>query len=125
MYTGVPEGGSISPTLFNLYIDPLANQLLRVGVRISLFGAIVYADDIILMAGRIRGLQKMLDICTVWADVNKITFGIEKSYALYEGKRRKLILAGQRLARKFQPYISELIYVAKVSCPQPLQTGST
>jgi len=83
MYTGVPEGGSISPFLFNLYIDPLANELLRVGIRISLFGVIIYADDIILMATKLTGLQKLLDICTLSAAKNRITFGIDKCYALY------------------------------------------
>lgn len=99
MYTGVPEGGAISPFLFNLYIDPLAGALLRVGIRISLFGVIVYADDIILMAGTMRGLQKLLDMCTEWAAENQITFGIDKCYALYKGKARRPKLSGQKLKR--------------------------
>jgi len=100
MYTGVPEGGSISPFLFNLYIDPLANDLLRVGIRISLFGVIIYADDIILMAGTLRGLQKLLDMCSKWASENQITFGIDKCYALYKGRGKKLKLSGEKLTRK-------------------------
>jgi len=99
MFTGVPEGGSISPFLFNLYIDPLAKDLLRVGIRISLFGCIFYADDIILMATTLRGLQTLLDMCTLWAAENRITFGIDKCYALYKGKKKPPKISGQKLTR--------------------------
>lgn len=41
---GTPQGGVISPTLWNLVIDELLNRLIRAG-----FTAIGYADDITII----------------------------------------------------------------------------
>ena len=78
---GVKQGDVLSPTLFNLFINGLINDLdnssidpVSVGdVKVT---SLMYADDIILLSESQEGLQKSLDIlnnfCSSWKlEVNK------------------------------------------------------
>ena len=64
---GVRQGGVASPILFIVYMDVLYTRLEQAGVGCyigSLFyGMIGYADDIILLATTILGLNKILEVC--------------------------------------------------------------
>jgi len=111
LLTGVPEGGSISPALFNLYIDDLAEELGSMGVAIALIAAIIFADDIILLARTLAALQVLLDTCTRWAEKNEITFGTDKCYALHYGvASTPLMLQGAVLQKKRKaPYLGTVV----------------
>jgi len=67
---GVRQGGVLSPLLFSVYVDDLIRLLKRSGydayIGSQFVGTILYADDITLLSGSCRGLQKMLDICVKW-----------------------------------------------------------
>ena len=39
----------------------------------------IYADDLLLLSGSFAGLQKMLDICTVYGDLSHIIFNAKKT----------------------------------------------
>ena len=77
---GVKQGCCLSPTLFNLYINELADQLDRSAAPgFTLFDSeiryLLYADDLILLSPTSDGLQHNLTIleqyCQNWAlDVN-------------------------------------------------------
>ena len=63
---------------FGCYLDPLL-QLLResgYGCRIGLhwFGALAYADNIILLSPTINGLQEMVKVCEVHAQETDLMF---------------------------------------------------
>ena len=64
---GVRQGAIMSPCLFCLYLDTLLERLRNSGIGYQIggiyFGALAYADEIILMSPSRRGLQLMLDIC--------------------------------------------------------------
>ena len=57
----------MSPVLFNLYVDSLITVLRakRLGCHIKscFMGALMYADDLMLMSASVIELQCMLDIC--------------------------------------------------------------
>jgi len=65
---GVRQNGVLSPFLFNIYVDDLIKQLelelSGTGCHVSrvYIGAILYADDLLLLSAFISGLQHMLDI---------------------------------------------------------------
>ena len=64
---GVRQGGVASPILFIVYMDILYVQLEQAGIGCYIgsifYGMLGYADDIILLATTIQGLNKILEIC--------------------------------------------------------------
>ena len=67
----VKQGDTISPTLFDIYINDLAEELKQSEIGIELdIGVIVscllYADDIVLLADKEDDLQALLNIVNDW-----------------------------------------------------------
>ena len=83
--------GILSPTLFNIYVDDLIDELGSSGngchINKIFFGGIMYADDIILLSPSILGLQGMLDICYDFGCNNDIIFNSKKSVCLMVSTR--------------------------------------
>ena len=68
---GSRQGDGLSPTLFSLYINDLAEEINKsqLGVRISpqkVISILLYADDIVLISENEQNLQKMLNIVNNW-----------------------------------------------------------
>jgi hypothetical protein len=81
--SGVKQGGIMSPILYNVYVDDLMNKLLKENLGCTIggisYGAIFYADDIVLMGSSVKKVQKMLDICCKYGNECGITFNPKKS----------------------------------------------
>ena len=64
---GVRQGGVLSPDLYSIYVDDLITKLKHSGagchIQNVFAAALLYADDIAIMAPSLRGLQKLLDLC--------------------------------------------------------------
>ena len=72
-----------------MYVDDLIRLLKHSGcgtyTASPFVGTILYADDITLLSGSCRGLQKMLDICTEFGHKWNICFSAKKSQILTLG----------------------------------------
>ena len=94
---GVRQGGFLSPVLYAVFIDSIA-QMLRAsgyGAFIGKFylGCLLYADDILLVAHSLCVMQMMLDICSQEASSLDFSFNTVKSVALRIGPRYKYLCA--------------------------------
>ena len=76
--TGVIQGSKLGPILFNLFVNDLVaklNELSGVGtITGDSLRAILYADDICLLASNPSDLQALLNVCERWAEDNFMEF---------------------------------------------------
>ena len=80
---GLKKGCSLSPMLFNLYINDLALKIDALGKGVEVddtrVSVLLYADDIVLIAESEMDLQAMLDTLGAWSKNNLITINVAKS----------------------------------------------
>lgn len=91
---GVRQGCSLSPTLFNIYINQLANMLEHApfqGLTLhdTEIKCLLYADDLVLLSPTKEGLQDGLDLledyCQSWA----LTVNLQKTRVMMFQKRSR------------------------------------
>ena len=79
---GTRQGSSLSPSLFNIFINDLLKELssLQSGVKIGndLYNSMAYADDITLLSSTVPGLQKLIDVCYNYSKTWRFCFGLKK-----------------------------------------------
>ena len=87
---GVRQGGVLSPNFYNIYVDSLIDVLRSsdVGCYVAqLFAAaIFYADDMCILSPSLKGLQKLLDLCSAYCMEWDICLNPKKSKILCFGK---------------------------------------
>ena len=78
---GTRQGSVISPILFTVYLDDLLITLrqLQLGCHIGgwWFGAVGYADDLMLLAPNREVLQEMLRVCQQYAREHNLVFSTD------------------------------------------------
>ena len=91
---GVKQGGVLSPTLFNLYIDRLLVTLKNSGLGCHIngtyMGALSYADDITLSCPSVYGLNKMMNFCSDFATNKFITYNAHTTIWIKYGESVRL-----------------------------------
>ena len=80
------QGSSLSPALFNLYINIIIVSLKS-----------MYADDIIILVPSLSGLQSMLDTCTAVCKEIRMEFNNSKCYCIVFSKCLKSSIDPMRL----------------------------
>ena len=84
------QGGILSPRIFVVYVDDLLKQLRKSGIGCHIIdqfmAAIMYADDLALLAPTRCALQKLLDICNMYGDEWCITYNSKKTLAMVFGR---------------------------------------
>ena len=90
IYSGVRQGGILSPFLFNIYVNDMICKLRsnRLGchLRNVYLGCIMYADDLLLLSSSVKELQLMLDICSTIGNDLDIKFNSSKSMCMVIGR---------------------------------------
>ena len=65
--SGVRQGGILSPSSFNVYVNSIVVTLRLNGlgcyIKKCYVGCLMYADDLLLMSASVVQLQRMLDVC--------------------------------------------------------------
>ena len=87
MDRGLMQGAILSPLLFNIFIDDLAEYLNQRYPNDPLPHSLFFADDIKLNHKNKMSLQYMLRICSLWAKENGMEFNVSKSAYLMDKKR--------------------------------------
>ena len=89
MTAGVRQGGVLSPYLFAVFIDDLVDKIkkLNIGCYISLVCAAIflYADDIVLLAPTVSGLQQLLQTCECELEQLDMKLNVNKSVCIRFG----------------------------------------
>jgi hypothetical protein len=94
IHTGVRQGCVLSPLLYALFINDLVKELnaLNRGVEIEEGGkklsALLYADDIVLLAENKQDLQRMLDVVAGYAKKWRFELNPKKSQVVVFGTRQ-------------------------------------
>lgn len=81
--TGLTEGSKLSPILYTFYINTLIQELESTGKGVHLkqrwMGALLYADDLALIAKTPEELQQMINTTQEWAKKMMATININKT----------------------------------------------
>ena len=96
---GVRQGGVLSPTLFNMYIDVLLCNLEKQGIGCHIgdkyYGSLGYADDVILLSPTLGGIQTMLNECESYGHELYVKFNSKKTVCmLFQSRGNKVTRTG-------------------------------
>ena len=91
----VKRGDNLSPTLFALFINDLAEELKTLNCGISIndipLCCLLYADDLMLFPDTKANMQRMLDHVSNWCNKRRLRVNYTKSAVIHfrnKGKRR-------------------------------------
>jgi len=83
VFSGVRQGGILSPYLFAVYLDNLSNELnkIKAGCYIGevLLNHLMFADDISVFFPSVHWLRNVLDVCQDYAESHGIIFNCSKT----------------------------------------------
>jgi len=87
IFSGLREGSKLSPLLFLVFINPMiiglraaAPGALLAGVWV---GALLYADDLIIIAESDEEMQRMLDSFSDWCAANNQDPNVKKTHMVH------------------------------------------
>ena len=115
--SGLLQGNLLSPKFFCVYVDTLLHKLEKCDEGCKIFrqflGAIMYADDLLLMSSSILCLQLMINICLHFGIKMGITFGHAKSkcLAIYPGYGTKIPASTLCINNVNLPWVTKLRYL--------------
>jgi len=72
-------------SFFNLFINDILNNCEKYGISIGRKKCcgVLFADDVVLIAPSAKNIEKLLKKVHKWADLNEMTFGIEKCATMF------------------------------------------
>ena len=98
---GLPQGSSLSPILFNFYIDSLIDIIQKKNLMMDSLGVksnnLFFADDGNIHSNDAETVQKILDIANTWQNDFGMQFSPEKCLVLSKLKNLCLNIGGIQL----------------------------
>ncbi len=80
---GVRQGGVVSPLMFTVYIDDSICRLQKSGIGCFIgqeyYGCLSYADDFVLLCTSVKGLHRMVDLCSNFGLEFSVTYNAKKT----------------------------------------------
>lgn len=95
---GLFQGSLLSPTLFNIYIDDLAELMTTTFPNAGsedIPSCLLFADDVKLQHLDPAAIQMMIDQAATWATTNGMTYNVAKCATFTAASVCQLVLAGQ------------------------------
>lgn len=117
---GVRQGGITSPTLFNIYINGLIEELSRqhMGCHIDdvCMNSISYADDMVLLSPSVSALTSLIKVCESYAEAHGLKYNVGKSQLLVfrAGKINPKIVPPIRLSSVPLKRVTEFKYLGHI-----------
>ncbi len=85
--TGVRQGDSLSPVLFSIFIDDLAQEIKELNCGVQVGGLeiplLLYADDVVLLSSSRSDTQKQLDALNKWCRKWWLSINTDKSKVMH------------------------------------------
>lgn len=116
---GVRQGGSMSPILFNVYMDGLSHKLNQLNVGCSMNGVITnhvcYADDMVLLSPSISAMRDMLAVCEEYAAQHNMAYNPDKSVCMmFRSTNTPAFIPPVRLNGRDLEFVEEVKYLGHV-----------
>ena len=104
---GVKQGGVMSPLLFTVYIDEMLLRLQKCGygcyIGNMFYGALGYADDIILLSPTVSGMKYLLQVCAQYGKEYNVLFNPDKTKLIHVNNLKctmsNIMFMGKSIAR--------------------------
>ena len=126
MSNGVRQGAVSSAILFAVYIDKLLIILRESGFGCHIhgvfLGAMIFADDIMLLSASRSGLQTMVDLCQEFASGKNLKFGTDpdpeksktKCIVFCKNKRDRLNIPPVMLNGDALPWVTQVKHLGNI-----------